>query len=104
MSNSQLKTSVKTEKHGTETHGTILALLGPKKKEIGRLRFVDYDGTTQIRLIYVEPGHRRKGVATTLVAALRKRLPESRPAQFLMNPDGRAFRNAVFDRYARPRR
>jgi GNAT superfamily N-acetyltransferase len=95
------KYTVEAEKVGTETRGVITAAYG-KKNVVGTLRFVDYAGTTQIRLILVDEEHRREGVATGLIATLREYLPASKPAQFLMTPDAKALRDAIYDEYARP--
>lgn len=97
----KIKTKVKAEVVGRETQGVITARIG--NEDAGHLAFVDYAGTVQIRMVYTEPEHRRKGVGRAMVAALREYLPASKPARFLLNADGKGFRDAVFDEYARPR-
>lgn len=98
----KIETYIDAEEVGTETQGVIVAKRGGEIA--GHLVFVDYAGTVQIREVFTEPEHRRQGVGTALVAALREYLPESKPAQFLLNPTGRAFRDAIFDEFAEPRR
>lgn len=100
MSLSGVRRYVTAEEVGTETRGVIEAKLDGEV--IGELHFVDYAGTCQIRMLRVEPAYQREGVATGLIEKLREYLPASRPAQFLMNADGRALRDAIFDEYAKP--
>lgn len=102
MSPSPVRCEVAAEEDGTETRGSVVAYVGDVSA--GVLDFVDYAGTTQIRLVYVEPDHRRQGIATTMIDALRAHFPASKPAQFYLNADGRALRDAIFDEYAEPRR
>lgn len=100
-----MKTSVSKEQDGSEVRGEITALEG--KETIGTLRFADYADyhggrTCQINWIEVAEDSRRKGVATALVARLRKEVPDSKPAQFFLNPQGEALKDAIYDDFAEP--
>jgi GNAT superfamily N-acetyltransferase len=96
----KINTKVKADEVDAETQGSIVATIDGEPA--GLLDFVDYAGTTQIRLVFTEPEHRRKGVATAMLAALREHFPASKPAQFYMNADGRGLRDARFEDFKRP--
>lgn len=100
MSRSAVSYDVYAEEVGTETQGTITAELDGEI--VGDLDFVDYDGTTQITRVAVEPDYQRQGIATGMLAELRAFFPASVPAQFLMNMDARALHRAVFDDFKTP--
>ena len=99
------KLTLTSEQNGTEVRGEITATEG--KRTVGTLRFADYADyrggrTCQISFIEVAPTEQRKGLATQMVARLRKELPASRPAQFFMNDQARALMDAIYDDYAEP--
>lgn len=100
-----MKITATSAEVGEEIQGEILATL--QGEQIGRLSFTDYADyrggrTVQINLVTVDPAHRREGVATALVAELRKTVPTSRAGQFALNPSGRALRDAIFDQFSQP--
>jgi GNAT superfamily N-acetyltransferase len=75
--------------------------------EVGHLDYDDYpanDGSRRVRikLVVVDPDHRRQGVATALVAALREQVPLSTLSPPALNNDGRGLMAAIFDRFAEP--
>lgn len=95
------RTSYSAEQVGEELRGAVVAQV--EGEQVGELRFTVYRGEVcRIEQLYVDPDHRRQGIATQMIATLRLRLPHVRPARFAMNAEARALADAIYDRFAEP--
>lgn len=100
-----IRTHVDRDERGDVVAGEITA--GAGGEELGRLIFEDYPDTkggrqVKIALVRVAEGHRRKGIATKMVARLRKEVPSSTLAPPALNAAGRELMRKIYDRFAEP--
>lgn len=73
------------------------------KREVGRLRYREYEGRVTIHSIEVDATWRRQGIGTAMATHLRRRHPKARLVAPLMNPAGRALlRSPQIDRLLQP--
>jgi hypothetical protein len=76
---------------GQEYQGYIIAV--SRGREIGRLDYTYFDGELGIRMIQVNDGLRREGVATALLERMKEEDPDCPVFSFgnVMTPDGKAW-------------
>lgn len=62
---------------------------------VGTLEYGEYDGQPNVKMIEVDPEHRRQGIATKLMQELQKKYPEAEIDFGMSTPDGTKLLDAI---------